>query len=126
MTETQKRHRGLTFTELTVALMVLGIILSCLAISLRVFSEFNKYLLIKQHCIYAASAVLDGATAAAEKINAEDMQRLWPDVIIATETTDGTGQWEGLKLLRVTAVGKMPHKKIKVELSRYILIGRER
>ena len=126
MTNAQKRYRGFTFTELTVAMIVLGIILSCLAMSLRGFSEFNKYLLTKQHCIYAASAVLDSATAEAEKISAEDIQRLWPDVKIVTEATNGTGKWDGLKLLKVTAIGRMPRKKIKVELSRYVLSRQER
>ena len=126
MINTKKRYRGFTFTELTVALAVLGIILAALAMSLKGFSKFNKYLLTKQHCICAASAVLDGVTATGQILSREDIQRLWPDVSITTQTANGTDQWEGLKLINVTAIGKMPRKEVKIEMSRYVLPRQEK
>ena len=117
----RKKYHGFIFTELVVALTVLGMILAGLAISLYGFSKFNRYLLTKQHCISAATASLDSITATGEKIDDEVIERLWPDVSITTEISDGTGQWEGLKLINVTAVGKMPRKEVKVEFSRYVL-----
>ena len=117
----RKKYPGFIFTELAVAFMVFGLILAGFAVSLYGFSKFNRYLLTKQHCVSAATALLDSITATGEMIDNKDIQRLWPDVNITTEISNGTGQWEGLKLINITAVGKMPRKEVKVELSRYVL-----
>ena len=123
MTLIRKKYHGFIFTELIVALTVLGMILAGLAISLYGFSKFNRYLLTKQHCICAAEAVLDSITATGYPIGKEDIQRLWPDVNITTLTIDGQGQWDGLKLIKATGIGKISRKEVKVELSRYIHVS---
>ena len=123
MTIAKKRYQGFLLTEMTVALIVLGLILTGLAMSLYGFAKLNKYLLTKQHCICAAEAVLDSITATGYPIGKEDIQRLWPDVNITTLTIDGQGQWDGLKLIKATGIGKISRKEVKVELSRYIHVS---
>ena len=120
MTIAKKRYQGFLLTEMTVALIVLGLILTGLAMSLYGFAKLNKYLLTKQHCISAAEAVLDSVTATGQAVSKEDIQRLWPDVSVTTQSINGQDQWDKLKLIKATAIGKVSHKEIKVELSRYI------
>ncbi len=44
---------------------------------------------------------------------------------VSIQQSEGTGQWEGMKLVKVTAGGKSFRKEVKVQLSRYILMVAE-
>ena len=103
-----------------VAVTILGLITAAFALSLYTFSRLNHYHLTTQHCIAAAQAQLDSITATGKPIPSEDLQRLWPKIAISMENTPGTGQWEGMKLTKVTAVGQSYRTNVKVQLSRYV------
>ena len=120
MSDRNKKYRGFLLTEFVCSLVVLGIILSCLALSLNGFRKFNHYQLVRQRCISAAQAELDSIAVTGREISEEDFQRLWPRLSVSIEKTDGTGQWEGLKLVSVKAKGKSFNNDVEVELTRYI------
>lgn len=121
MSDKNEKYRGFLFTEVVVALTILGILLIGLAVSLDAFRRFNHYQLVKQRCISAAQAQLDSIAATGESIRDEDFKRLWPKLSVSIKKSAGTGQWEGMKLVKVTARGNSLDKEVKVKLSRYIL-----
>jgi type II secretory pathway pseudopilin PulG len=114
---------GFMLTEIMVAATLLGILLVGLALSLHGFAKFNRYQLVRQRCIAAAQAELDSITATGTPIGDEDFKRLWPKLTVSIKSSPGTGQWQGLKLIEVTANGKSFRKEVKVQLSRYVLGG---
>jgi type II secretory pathway pseudopilin PulG len=116
-----KKYRGFLLTEITVAMIVLGILLVGLALSLNGFAKFNRYQLVRQQCIAAAQAELDSITATGKAIPDEDLKRLWPKLSVSIKNSIGTGQWQGLKLIEVTASGMALSKEVRVQLSRYVL-----
>ena len=116
-----KTHSGYLLTELIVTLTVLGTLLIVLALSLNGFAKFNRYQLVKQRCISAAQAQLDSITATGRSIRDEDFKRLWPKLSVSIKKSAGTGQWEGMKLVKVAASGNSLDKEVKVKLSRYVL-----
>lgn len=121
MFDKNKKYGGFLLTEITVALTILGIILVGLALSLHGFAKFNRYQLARQRCIAAAQAELDSITATGKPISEEDFKRLWPNLSVSIKTSAGTGQWQGMKLVEVTANGRSFRKQVKVQLCRYIL-----
>lgn len=112
-------------TELAMAMFILGILLVCMAISLNGFRKFNHRQLARQRCIAAAQAQLDSITVTGRQISGADFERLWPKLSVSIEKTQGTGQWEGLKLLKVKTKAKSFARDVEVELCRYILAQRE-
>jgi hypothetical protein len=116
-----KKYGGFLFTDLVVGLIVLGVLLTGLALSLHGFAKFNHYQLLRQNCTAAAQAELDSIAATGRPIRDEDLKRLWPKVSVSIQRSSGTGQWEGMRLVKVTASGKSFRKEVKVQLSRYIL-----
>ncbi len=108
-------------TEIIISLTILGILLIGLALSLDAFRRFNHYQLVKQRCIAAAQAQLDSITATGKSIPDEDFKRLWPKLSVSIKESAGTGQWEGMKLVKVAARGNSFDKEVKVKLSRYVL-----
>ncbi|MBA7609577.1 hypothetical protein ES703_16768 [subsurface metagenome] len=124
MSGKNKKYSGFLFTDLVVGLIVLGILLAGLALSLHGFAKFNHYQLLRQHCTAAAQAELDSIAITGRPIRDEDVKRLWPKVSVSIQQSQGIGQWEGMKLVKVTAGGKSFRKEVKVQLSRYIL-GKE-
>lgn len=120
MSYRNKKYRGFLLTELMVSLVVLGFILTCLALSLNGFRKFNHYQLVRHRCISAAQAELDSIAATGREISDEDFKRLWPGLSVSVERTDGTGQWEGLKLISVKTKANSFNNNVQVELSRYI------
>jgi type II secretory pathway pseudopilin PulG len=117
-----KKYRGFLFTDLVVGLTVLGILLTGLALSLYGFAKFNHYQLLRQNCIAAAQAQLDSIATTNRPIPDEALKRIWPKVSVSIQQSEGTGQWEGMKLVKVTAGGKSFRKEVKVLLSRYFLV----
>lgn len=121
MSGKNKKYGGFLFTDLVVGLAVLGILLTGLALSLHGFAKFNHYQLLRQRCIAAAQAELDSIAITGRPIRDEALERLWPKVSVSIQQSEGAGQWEGMKLVKVTASGKSFRKQVKVQLSRYIL-----
>lgn len=121
MSGKNKKYSGFLFTDLVVGLIVLGILLTGLALSLHGFAKFNHYQLLRQRCTAAAQAELDSIATTGRPIRDENVKRLWPRVSVAIQLSEGTGQWEGMKLVKVTTSGKSFRKQVKVQLSRYIL-----
>jgi type II secretory pathway pseudopilin PulG len=115
-----EKRGGFMLTEMMVAATILGILLVVLALSLNGFAKFNRYQLVRQQCRAAAQAELDSITATGKPIRDEDFERLWPKLTISIKSSPGTGQWQGLKLIEVTANGKSYRKEVKVQLARYV------
>jgi len=118
---TGKRYSGFLWTELTVGLTILGILLISFALSLHAFAKFNRYQLVRQRCITAAQAQLDSLTVMGKPITTEDFERLWPRLTVSIKNSEGTGQWADIQLVEVTTKGKSFRNEVKVRLSRYIL-----
>jgi hypothetical protein len=116
-----KRYGGFLFAEILTALTVLGILLVGLALSLNGFAKANRHQLIKQRCIAAAQSQLDSIAVIGKPIPAEDFRRLWPKLDVSIRTSEGFGQWEGMKLVEVTTSGSSFRNQVKVTLSRYVL-----
>ena len=125
MSGMKNKYGGFTITEIIVALVVLGMVMAGLALSLQTFAKLNRFQWMRQHCIAAAQAQLDSITVTGEAIRDEDFKRLWPNLSVSIEESAGAGQWEGMKLVEVTANGTTFGKEVKVQLCRYFLDERE-
>lgn len=121
-----EKSGGFLTVELIFAFTLLGIILVGLAVSLYGFGKFNRYQLVRQQCTSAAQAQLDSIAATGKPIPDEDLERLWPRLSVSIEESAGTGQWQGMKFVEVTASGVgLREKEVRVRLSRYILDGKQ-
>jgi hypothetical protein len=120
-----KTRSGLILVELVTAMFILGLMMAVLAISLSGYAKFNDYLMVRQRCVAAADAQLDSIAVTGAAISDDDLRRLWPNVKISVEQSDGQGQWKGLKLIKVKAEGKSRRKMVTVELSRYVAAQQE-
>ena len=120
MTVKTAKNNGWAVTELIVSIGILGVIMGGLYMSMNTFRVFNKYQLLRQRCVAAAQAQLEGIAATGEKISDEDNERLWPDVEISVAQKDGSGDWQGLRLITVTARNARLKKTVSVQLSRYL------
>jgi hypothetical protein len=118
------KYKGILLTELMVAMAVLVTVLACFAMSLKVFRSVNEYQLARQQCISGAQAQLDCIAVTGEPISEKDMQRLWPGMNVEIKQSDGSGQWQGLKLFKVRATAKAGHKNVTIELARYLAAER--
>jgi prepilin-type N-terminal cleavage/methylation domain-containing protein len=121
LAQENKKYKGFVLVELSVTLAILGVLLACLAISLYGFRKFNHYQLVRQRCVAAAQAQLDSIAVTGRQISPDDFARLWPKLSVSIEQSDGTGQWEGLKLVQVKTKAKSFSKDVEIELSRFIL-----
>jgi hypothetical protein len=117
-----KKYRGYLFADLMVAFAVLAFLFAGFAVSLDGFRRFNHYQLVRQRCVAAAQAELDSIAVTGEPVGEEDFERLWPEMSVSIEKSDGVGQWEGLKLVKVKTNARSFRRNVEVELSRYILI----
>lgn len=106
--------------EIIVALSIMAMLITCMALSLNGIVKFNRYQLVRQQCIAAAQAELDSFTAMGGPIPNEDFGRLWPELRVSIEEMPGTGQWQDMELVKVTTSGKYLRKLVKIESSRYI------
>ena len=120
MSRINVKHPGFLLTKMLVATAVMGLILTGLALAMNGFAKFNRYQLVRQRCIAAALAQLDGITATGKPIPQEDFQRLWPNLATSVSSSPGAGQWEAMTLIEVTATGKSFRKDVKVRLNRYV------
>lgn len=115
-----KRYKGFYLTEIAVASGVLAVLLVSFALALRGFVKFNRFQLVRQQCIAAAQAQLDSISATGKPITDEDFQQLWPKLNINITKTAGTGPWQAMTLVEVTAKDMSFNKEVKIRLSRYI------
>jgi type II secretory pathway pseudopilin PulG len=116
-----KRHHGFLVIEITAALAILAILMIGLALSLDGSAKFNRYMLLRQQCTAAAQAQLDSLAVTGKAIREPDFKRLWPGLNVSIEQAKGTGTWEGMKRVEVTASGSSGRRQVQVRLSRYIL-----
>ena len=121
MSVKNKKYGGFFITEIVVASAILAILLVGLALSLYGFAKFNRYQLVRQQCIAAAQAELDSITITGKPIPDEDFKRLWPKLGANIKISAGTGQWQAMTLVEVTANGMSFSKEVKVQLARYVL-----
>jgi len=125
MTGKSGKNSGWALTELIVSIGILGMIMGGLYMSMNTCRVFNKYQLFRQRCVAAAQAQLESIAATGEKISDKDNERLWPDVEISVEQKDGSGDWQGLRLITVTARNVRLKKTVSVKLSRYLSMEQE-
>ena len=121
MSGKSRKYAGFLITELTVAMIVLGIILAGLTLTLNGMARFNHYQLTRQRCLSAAQAQLDCIAVTGKPISEADFKRLWPRLNVAIYTSRGIGQWQGMELVRITIIGKSFNKQVRVEQYRYLL-----
>lgn len=115
-----RSQRGFFLIELVTSIAILGVLFTSLALGLRGFADYNRYHLARQHCIAAAQAQLDSIALRGAPLPDEDIERLWPDVELTAAATDGSGPWQSLQLIQVTARGAVRKKSVVVTMSRYI------
>ena len=122
MSGTNSPYKGFLMTEVIVAMSLLGLLLAGLALSLNGIARFNRYQLVRQQCIAAAQAQLDSIAATGEPIGDEQSERLCPKLSVSVKRSPGTGQWQAMERLEVTASGKSYHRNVQIRLSRYIRV----
>jgi type II secretory pathway pseudopilin PulG len=123
----RRRNNGWVVTEVVVSIGILALLFLVLASSIIIARKFNKLQLVRQQCIAAGEAQLDSIGATGEAISKEDFERLWPGMKFDIIQSAGLGQWEGMRLVKVTTVGRSVNrtKDAKVELCRYYTVGGE-
>ena len=124
MSRKKRRSGGFIFAEIAVGLTVMAMLLAGVAFSLNGIAKFNHYQLVRQKCIAAAQAELDSLTATGRPIEDEDFKRIWPQLSVSIEQSTGQGQWQGIRLVKVTTSGRYLRKHVIIELSRYISEGK--
>ncbi len=120
----RRKNNGWVATEVVVSIGILALLFSVLASSMSIARRFNKLQLVRQQCIAAGEAQLDSIAATGEAISEGDIERLWPGIKFDVIQSAGSGQWEGMRLIKVTTVGRSVNrtKDVKVELCRYYSI----
>lgn len=117
---TKKRNNGFLIAEFLVTFTILSAILVSFAVLLGYVKEFGEYNIIRQHCIQAANAQLDSITATSKPLTDDKIKSLWDKVATDIKITDGQGQWNGLKLVKVKSTSFLRKKEIIIELARYV------
>jgi len=117
----RRKNNGWIATEMVVSIGILALLFSVLASSMSIARKFNKLQLVRQQCIAAGQAQLDSIAATGEAISKADSERLWPGIKFDIIQSPGSGQWEGMRLIKVTTVGRSVNrtKDVKAELCRY-------
>ncbi len=110
----------MVMTELIVSLGILTLLLAAFAAALGAFSAINHYYMSRQRCIAAAQVQLDSISVTGKTLGEEEFKKLWPKVELSIEKLQGTGQWQGLTLVRVTTKAKTCGRIVAIELSRYV------
>jgi len=115
-----KTKPGFIATEFVISLLLLWMIIGVLASMLNVNRKYNRLQLTRQQCLAAARSQMSSLTATGTELTDADISRLWEGVTVKVEQTEGTDQWAGLKLLKVTASSKKNKRLVKIELKKYI------
>ena len=117
---------GWIMIELVVAMGILGILMMSLGQIQYQLTKFNDLQWTRMRCVTAGQGQLDSIAATGSPIGDKDMERLWPGIQVQSERSPGQGDWQGLTLLSVRAIGKFQGKDVKVELARYIAEQKEK
>ena len=123
MSRKKTRYGGFFMTEVIVAFTIMAMLLAGMALSLNGLAKFNRYQLVRQQCIAGAQAQLDSITATGKPIPDEDFSRIWPKLSVSVKKSAGTGQWQAMELVEVTATGKSFRKEVEIQLSRYVSVN---
>jgi hypothetical protein len=115
-----RKMRGWITFEVIAGITLLGLISGAFAVTMNQSGKLNRIQLTRQQCLAAASAELDSLTVTGERIDPKDFARLWPRLGSNIAYSSGTGQWKGLRLVKVTVTGRAGSKEVKIELSRYL------
>ncbi|RKY12255.1 MAG: hypothetical protein DRP65_01865 [Planctomycetota bacterium] len=119
------RNNGWLTTEVIVSIGVLSLIFFAFIKTMGATGRLNRLLLARQQCTSAAQAQLDCIEATGEKLSPEDIARLWQGLGVTVEESVGKGDWKGLRLIKVTATNKSLHRKVEVQLCRYVSVKQE-
>ena len=115
-----RRTHGFLLAEIIVSFTLLGAIVIVLAVSTHGYSMFNRYQWARQRCLAAAQAQVDSLAARAVALDTKTCRRLWPEVDITIDKQPGSGQWEGLECIEVTATAPAGRRRTAVKLVRYL------
>ena len=111
---------GWILIELLIAVGILAVLMVAMGPIQSQLKMFNSMQWTRGRCITASQGQLDSIAATGSPIADKDIQRLWPGIQVQIQLSPGQGDWQGLTLLSVTAIGKSHGKDVKVELARYI------
>lgn len=130
MSGKMRKTGGFLLADLIVGIALFGVLLAGLGVSVGGFGAFNRYQWTRQQCVAAAIAQLDSVTATGAPIDSDECRRLWPRVAVSLERTPGERQWAGLERIDVKASAQAGHKKVVIEMARYVTprtqpVGRE-
>jgi len=119
--KTDRIHRrGFMMAEVMVGTALLAMALAALAVILQGVSKINVHQWTRQRCVAAAQAQIDSLATSGKAIEESEIERLWPRVRVSIARTAGDGVWQGLDLVRVTAVGWAESHEVSVHLERYL------
>jgi type II secretory pathway pseudopilin PulG len=114
------RNGGWIMVEMMVSVGLLAMLIWTVTEIQADAARVNHQNFAKQHCLAAAEAALDWVAATGRDMPQQDARRLWPKVALETERREGEGQWTGLELVKVVAIGQSKGREIRVELARYV------
>ncbi|MDH4202259.1 MAG: type II secretion system GspH family protein [Phycisphaerae bacterium] len=120
MMKINRKHKGMLSVELVVAISVLATIIGVLVALGNSFGKLNNSLWARHICHNAAQAQMDALATTGEPINDSTFEKLWPGVTCTVETTDGSGQWQGLQRIDLILSKKVKQKDVQIHLSRYL------
>lgn len=114
-----KKHKGMLSIELVVAISVLATIIGVLIALGHSFGKLNNNLWARHICGNAGAAQADAIATTGQPIDETKFKELWPGVNCTIETSDGSGQWQGLKRIDLTLSKKVQQKEVQVRFTRY-------
>ncbi len=114
------KHKGLLSIEMVVAIGVMATIIAVLAALGNSFGKLNSTLWAQHTCYAAGQAQMDCIAATGEPIDPAKFNSLWPTVTCQIETTEGTGQWQGLTQVRLSLSARAKKKTVQVQMTRYL------
>lgn len=120
MIKKYKKYNGMLSIELVVAISVLATIISVLVTLNLSFAKLNNHLWAKHICCNAGQAQIDAIAITGKPIEEEVFEKLWPGVVYQLETSDASGQWQGLQRINLTLSKKVKQKDVTVQLTRYL------
>jgi len=120
MEKKRSRCGGFLWAEMVVATALLGVVIVGLMVSMNGFALVNDCQWARQRCTAAAQAQLDSIAATGRRMEPQELKRLWPGVEVLVDQSPGTGPWDRLELIQVTATAQPGPRKITVRLARYL------
>ncbi len=102
------------------AVSVLATMIGVLAALGNSFEKLNNDLWARHICCNAGQAQMDALATTGKPINDSTFEKLWPGVSCTVETTDGSGQWRGLRRIDLTLSKKVKQKNVQIHLTRYL------